>query len=120
VPKQIVRHSYGLIKIPNLVHMCDLLFLSVDKYKGKKYIGTLNIIDVASRYKASYPIVSKKASEVSMGFRTIYRALTKVSERFFEVGLSIPVIVCVSFFTNSMIDCLFVYASVKKLRIYSK
>jgi hypothetical protein len=49
-----------------------------------------------------------------------YRGLTKVSERFFEVGSSIPVIVCVSFFTNGMIDCMFVYVFVKKLRVYSK
>src|SRR5437879_4934177 len=52
--------------------MCDLLFLTRDYYKGKKWIAVLNIIDVASRFKASVPLTSKKSSEVAKAFRKIY------------------------------------------------
>jgi hypothetical protein len=49
-----------------------LLFLTHDHYKRKKYIAVLNIIDCASRYKASIPLTSKKSSEVARAFRKIY------------------------------------------------
>jgi hypothetical protein len=52
--------------------MCDLLFLTHDHYKGKKWIAVLNIIDVGSRFKASVPLTSKKSSEVAKAFRKIY------------------------------------------------
>ena len=71
-PKDIPRVSYGKIQKPNCVHRCDLLFLTHDLYKGKKWIAVLNIIDVSSRYKASVPLISKKSSEVANAFRKIY------------------------------------------------
>ena len=67
-PKYISRVSYGKISKPNCVHMCDLLFLTHDHYKGKKWIAVLNIIDVSSRYKASVPLISKKSREVANAF----------------------------------------------------
>ena len=33
-PKDTSRVSYGKISRPNCVHMCDLLFLTHDHYKG--------------------------------------------------------------------------------------
>ena len=64
--------SYGKIQKPNCVHQCDLLFLTHDHYKSKKWIAVLNIIDVVSRFKVSVPITSKKSSEVAKAFRKIY------------------------------------------------
>src|SRR5438128_1247705 len=71
-PKNILRVSYGKISRPNCVHQADILFLTHDRYKSKKWIAVLNIIDVASRFKASVPLMSKKSSEVAKAFRKIY------------------------------------------------
>jgi hypothetical protein len=71
-PKYIPKVSYGQITRPNCVHQCDILFLIHDYYRGKKYKAVLNIIDCASRYKASVPLRSKKSSEVAKAFRRIY------------------------------------------------
>src|SRR6266498_3508378 len=71
-PKNIPRASYGRITRPNCVHQCDILFLTHDHYKGKKYKAVLNIIDCAFRYKASVPLRSKNNSEVAKAFRKIY------------------------------------------------
>ena len=71
-PKHIPRVSYGRISHPNKVHQADILFLTHDYYKGKTYKAVLNIIDCASRYKASVPLTSKNSSEVARAFRKIY------------------------------------------------
>src|SRR6266542_3652932 len=71
-PKYIPRVSYGRITRPNCVHQCDILFLTYDHYKGKKYKAVLNIIDCASRYKASVPLTLKNSSEVARAFRKVY------------------------------------------------
>jgi hypothetical protein len=73
-PQHIVRHSYGGCKIPNSLHQCDLLMLSHDKYKGKTYKYCLTLIDVASRYKQCYPLISKNSSEVAQAFKKIYES----------------------------------------------
>src|SRR3954453_23348555 len=70
--KYIPRVSYGRITRPNCVYQCDILFLTHDHYKGKKYKAVLNIIDCASRYKASVPLTSKNSSEVARAFRKVY------------------------------------------------
>ena len=70
--KHIPRVSYGQITRPNCVHQCDILFLTHDYYRGKKYKAVLNIIDCASRYKASVPLTSKNSSEVAKAFRKVY------------------------------------------------
>jgi len=71
-PKNTPQVSYGKIQKPNCVHQYDLLFLTHDHYKDKKWIAVLNIIDVTSRFKASVPLTSKKSSEVAKAFRKIY------------------------------------------------
>ena len=73
-PKYIPRVSYKRITRPNCVHQCDILFLTHDHYKGKKYKAVLNIIDCASRYKASVPLTSKNSSEVARAFKKVYSA----------------------------------------------
>ncbi|RGB21640.1 hypothetical protein C1646_777602 [Rhizophagus diaphanus] len=44
----------------------------LENQEGKKYKAVLNIIDCASRYKASVPLRLKKSSEVAKAFRKIY------------------------------------------------
>ena len=58
-----------------MVHQADLLFLPHDKLpKGRKiYKYALTVVEVASRYKAAEPLVSKESDEVSRGFARIYR-----------------------------------------------
>ena len=55
------------------MHQADLLFLPHDKVYQNTYKYTLNVIDVASRYKASRPLKTKKASEVAEIFKEIYK-----------------------------------------------
>src|SRR6266542_984297 len=71
-PKYIPRVSYGRITCPNYVHQCDILFLTHDHYRGKKYKAVLNIINCTSRYKASVPLTSKNSSEVARAFKKVY------------------------------------------------
>jgi len=70
--KHIPRVSYGKITRPNCVHQCDIMFLTHDHYRGKTYKAVLDIIDCASRYKASVPLTSKNAHEVAKAFRKKY------------------------------------------------
>ena len=57
----------------NKVYQADLLFLPHHKVYQKTYKYNLNVIDVASRYKASRPLKTKKASEVAEMFKDIYK-----------------------------------------------
>ena len=70
--KHVSRFSYGRITRPNCVHQCDILFLTHDHYRGKKYKAVLNIIDCASRYKASVSLTLKRNSKVAKAFKRIY------------------------------------------------
>lgn len=54
---------------PNEAHQAGLLFLPHDK--GCKY--ALTAIDVASRYKAAWPLKTKEASGVAKAFAQIYK-----------------------------------------------
>ena len=62
----------SLFAKPNDIHQSDLLSLPHDKFKKKTYKYALNIVDVASRYKASYQLTSKYAKEVAQAFQWIY------------------------------------------------
>src|SRR5256885_5714969 len=66
--KYIPRVSYGQITCSNCVHQCDILFLTHDHYKSKKYKAVLNIIDCTFQYKASVLLTSKNSSEVTRAF----------------------------------------------------
>ena len=55
------------------MHQADLLYLPHDKVYQNTYKYTLNVIDVASRYKASRPLKTKKASEVADMLRDVYK-----------------------------------------------
>ena len=62
----------SLFAKPNDIHQSDLLSLPHDKFKKKTYKYALNIVDVASRYKASYQLTTKYAREVAHAFQWIY------------------------------------------------
>ena len=55
------------------MHQADLLYLPHDKVYQNTYKYTLQVIDVASRYKASRPLRTKKASEVADMLKDIYK-----------------------------------------------
>ena len=55
------------------MHQADLLYLPHDEVYQNIYKYTLQVIDVASRYKASRPLKTKKASEVADMFADIYK-----------------------------------------------
>ena len=71
-PKRIDHPHYYVTEV-NKIHQADLLYLPHDKVYQNTYKYTLNVIDVASRYKASRPLKTKKASEVAEMFKDIYR-----------------------------------------------
>ena len=64
--------SMSLLAEPNDIHQADILYLPHDKFKKKTYKYALNIVDVASRYKASHPLSSKNSKEVAQAFQWIY------------------------------------------------
>ena len=73
-PKYIPRPnaSLSLYAKPNDIHQADILYLPHDKFKKKTYKYALNIVDVASRYKGSYQLITKNAKEVAHAFQWIY------------------------------------------------
>jgi hypothetical protein len=71
-PKHIPHPSFIECQ-PNAVHQADLLYLPHDTVKKKTYKYALNVVDMASRYKESEPLVSKSAEEVSKAFQNIYK-----------------------------------------------
>ena len=62
----------SLFAKPNDIHQADILYLPHDRFKQKTYKYTLNIVDVASRYKGSYQLVTKNSKEVAQAFQRIY------------------------------------------------
>ena len=71
-PKRIDHPHYYVTEV-NQMHQADLLYLPHDKVYQNTYKYTLNVIDVASRYKASRPLKTKKASEVAEMLQDIYK-----------------------------------------------
>ena len=55
--------SMSLFAKPNDIHHADILHLPHDKYEKKVYKYALNIVDVASRYKGSYQLVTKNSKK---------------------------------------------------------
>jgi len=55
-PRYIPRASFSSITTPNEVHQADVLYTRHIKSKRTIYLFYLNLVDVASRYKASVPI----------------------------------------------------------------
>ena len=57
---------------PNDIHQTNILYLSHDKFKKKRYKNALNIADIASRFKGSYQLATKNSKEVAQAFQWIY------------------------------------------------
>ena len=79
-PRYIPRVSFSSITTPNEVHQADVLYMPYDKVRRITYLFCLNIVDVASRYKASVPIgaYSVKDRQGILTSKTIALALEKV------------------------------------------
>jgi hypothetical protein len=73
-PRRIIRAKFD-VSVPNSIHQADLLFLPHDTVKRKTYKYALTVIDVASRYKAAWPLTSKNSDEVASAFNKIYSVL---------------------------------------------
>ena len=71
-PKRIDYAHFYVSKV-NKIHQADLLYLPHDKVYQSTYKYVLNVIDIASGYKASRPLRTKKASEVADAFADIYK-----------------------------------------------
>ena len=71
-PKRIDHPHYYVTEV-NQIHQADLLYLPHDKVGQDTYKYALNVIDVASRNKASRPLKTKKASEVEEMLLDIYK-----------------------------------------------
>ena len=71
-PKRIDYAHFYVTEV-NKIHQADLLFLPHDKIYGNVYKYVLNVIDIASGYKASRPLKTKKATEVAEVFKDIYK-----------------------------------------------
>ncbi len=79
-PRYIPRASFCSITTPNKVHQADVLYMPYDKVGRVTYLFCLNVVDVASRYKASVPIgaYSVKDREGILTSKTIARAIEKI------------------------------------------
>ena len=72
-PPKKIDHPHFYVTEVNKIHQADLLYLPHDKVYQTTYKYVLNVIDVASRYKASRPLKTKKASEVAEMLQDIYK-----------------------------------------------
>ena len=58
---------------PNEQHQFDLLYMPHNVFEGNTYKYILTGIDVASRYKVSRALRTKKSSEVAFVLESIYK-----------------------------------------------
>ncbi|GBC05687.1 hypothetical protein RclHR1_06370014 [Rhizophagus clarus] len=79
-PKYIPRASFCSVTTSNEVHQMDVLYMPYDKVGQITYLFCLNIVDVASRYKASIPIgaYSVKNRQGILTSATITQSLEKI------------------------------------------
>ena len=72
-PKRVYYPHYNVTEV-NKIHQADLMYLPHDKVYQNTYKYVVNVIDVASRYKASRPLRTKKASDVRFALEDIYKS----------------------------------------------
>ena len=72
-PPKRIDHPHFYVTEVNKMHQADLLYLPHDKVYRNIYKYTLQVIDVASRFKVSRPLKTKKASEVADMLRDVYK-----------------------------------------------
>jgi len=71
-PRYIPQASFNKITRPNEYHQADILYMPHDEINGKVYKYCLNIVDVASRYKASVPLIDRSSVGVAKAFKREY------------------------------------------------
>ena len=71
-PKKIDFPHFRVTEV-NKIHQADLLHLPHDKVYQNIYKYSLDMIDVASRFKAARPLKSKRAEEVADMIKDIYK-----------------------------------------------
>jgi len=71
-PKKIDHPHFYVTKV-NKIHQADLMYLPHNKVYQNIYKYVLNIVDIASGYKVSRPLKTKKASEVAEMIKDIYK-----------------------------------------------
>ena len=72
IPKYVPQVSFNKITRPNMYHQADILYMPYDTVDRKLYKYCLNIVDVASRYKASVPLEDRSSARVAKAFKKIY------------------------------------------------
>ena len=71
-PPKEINHPPCDVTKPNELHHFDLLYLPHNVFEGNTYKYILTDVDVASRYKVTRALRTKKASEVSFVLEAIY------------------------------------------------
>ena len=56
----------SLFATPTDIHQADILYLPHDRYEKKVCKYALNIVNVASRYKASHQLATKNSKEAQV------------------------------------------------------
>ena len=69
-PPKEINHPHYYVTKPNEQHQFDLLYMP---FEGNTYKYILTGIDVASRYKVSRGLRTKKSSEVAFALESIYK-----------------------------------------------
>ena len=72
-PPSKIDHPHYYITEVNKIHQADLLYLPHDRLYQNTYKYVLNVIDAASRFKASRPLRSKKPKELALALKDIYK-----------------------------------------------
>ena len=72
-PQKEINHLHYDVTKPNEQHQFDLFYLPHNVFEGNTYKYILTGIDVASRYKVSRPLRTKKSSKVAFVLEAIYK-----------------------------------------------
>ena len=72
-PPNEIHHPYYDITKPNEQHQFDLVHMPHNVFEGKTSKYVLSGVDVASRYGAAKPLMTKKSSEVAFVLEKIYK-----------------------------------------------
>ena len=72
-PLREIHHPHYDVTKPNEQHQFDLLYMRHNLFEGNIYKYILTGINVASRYKVSRPLRTKKSSEVAFLLEAIYK-----------------------------------------------
>ena len=72
-PPRETNHPHYDVTEPNKQHQFDILYMPHNLFEGNTYKHILRGIDVASRYKVTRPLRTKKSSEVAFVLEQIFK-----------------------------------------------